>query len=84
MFFRPDHFEMNEVATEIYSELKECGVFHATAESAARHINNIWENVDDWWESPEVRNAVYKHNLEFSRTSPHPVKDLLSFMNFEN
>ena len=74
---------MNEVAIAIYSELKECGVFHETAESAARHINNIWENVEDWWESPEVRNAVYKHNLEFSRTSPHPLKDLVSFMNFE-
>ena len=83
VFFRPDHFEMTKISVEIYDELKECCVFHETAESAAKHINNIWENVGDWWESPKVRQAINKHNLEYSRISPNPVKDLVSFLIFD-
>ena len=30
---------------------------------ASKHLNKIWENVDDWWESEEVkkvRNSFFK------------------------
>lgn len=82
VFFRPQHFEMNSDGVNVYEELRQVGVFHDTPESAAQHVNNIWGNVSDWWNSQAVQAAVERHNSEFSRTSEQPTKELLSLVTF--
>ena len=82
VFFRPQHFEMNSEGVNIYEGLRQVGVFHDSPESAADHVNNIWENVSDWWNSQAVKEAVERHNSQFSRTSEQPIKELLSLVSF--
>ena len=82
VFFRPQHFEMNSDGVNVYEELRQVGVFHDSPESAAQHVNNIWENVSDWWNSQAVQAAVERHNSEFSRRSQSPVKELTDFITF--
>ena len=38
--------------------LKECGVFHSTGDSMGKFINQIKGREGEWWQSPEVKNAV--------------------------
>ena len=38
--------------------VKKVGVFHDTPESAARHINLIWHDINSWWDSEAVKDAV--------------------------
>jgi putative transferase (TIGR04331 family) len=82
VFFRPKHFEMNSEGVDVYHELSQVGVFHDTPESAAQHINKIWDHVSEWWNSEAVREAVGHHNSQFSRISKHPTKEILSFVTF--
>lgn len=82
VFFRPQHFEMNDDGLDVYQELRKVGVFHDTPESAALHVNDIWGNVSGWWNSRAVKDAVRRHNTEFSRTTEQPIKELLSFIDF--
>ena len=57
IFWDSDYFELNDEAKEYFQELESVGIFHKDATSAAKHINEIWDNVEDWWVRPEVRLA---------------------------
>lgn len=60
IFWNPQHNELRASAIPYFEDLKRVGIFHESPESAAEHVNRIWENVDAWWESPELQ-AVLKH-----------------------
>ena len=58
MFWNPKHWELNESSKIYFDKLKKAGVFHDTPESAARHVNLIWQDVKSWWDSEIVKEAV--------------------------
>jgi len=58
IFWNPAHWELNKDANELFSLLEDCGIFHRNPESAALKLIEIWENVDEWWQSKEVRYAL--------------------------
>jgi putative transferase (TIGR04331 family) len=58
LFFNLTESPLRETAVPYYAELKRVGIFHDTPESAATHVNAIWEDIDAWWTSFEVRKVV--------------------------
>ena len=58
IFWEPCFWELRESAKIFIEELEKVGVFHKTPVSAARHIENIWDDVEGWWLSNSVRDAV--------------------------
>ncbi len=58
IFWDPKYWEINKSAEKYFNQLKKVGVFHDNPESAAKHINKIWNDVDAWWESKEVKASV--------------------------
>ena len=50
--------ELNENAKESYEALEKVGVFHNNIESLALKINEVYFNIDDWWFSNKVQEAV--------------------------
>ncbi len=57
IFWDPRYWECAEYAKKDFEELKSVGIFHDSPESAASHVNLIWDNVADWWYSPSVQEA---------------------------
>jgi putative transferase (TIGR04331 family) len=53
-------------ALEVFKYLKEVGIFHDSPESAAIHVNNIWNDVDSWWNSSQVIIAREKFCNKFA------------------
>lgn len=64
---------LRESAVPYYDELKRVGIFHDTPESAALHVNAVWDDVDAWWASPEVQGVV----ASFTKQYCHISEDLL-------
>ena len=58
IFWDTKYWEITKSAEKYFDQLKKVGIFHDNPESAARHINKIWNNVDLWWDSKEVKVAV--------------------------
>lgn len=58
IYWNPNHWELRASAVPYFEELQRVGIFHETPESAARHVTAIWDNVNDWWTSPEVREVL--------------------------
>jgi len=57
VIFSPDVEPLRNSAIPFFKLLKNVGIYHETAESAAEYINTIWDNVDAWWNSEGVQKA---------------------------
>jgi putative transferase (TIGR04331 family) len=58
---------LRDTAVPFYAQLKQVGIFHDTPESAAKHINEVWNDVDSWWFSESVQNAVTEFTHHYCR-----------------
>ena len=76
IYWNPDHWELRESAIPYFEELERVKVFHRSPESAARHIQIIWNDVNTWWKSIEVREAIDKFKLRYSWENPDLVGTL--------
>lgn len=66
MFWNCEYWEIREAAQPYFEALRAVGVFHTSPESAALHIGAIWSDIDGWWHSPRVRDAVTSFCNEYS------------------
>jgi putative transferase (TIGR04331 family) len=75
VWFRPE-------AEPVFQLMERAGMFHSTPESAATFINRIWDDVDGWWNSPQVIDARTQFCNQYARTVPHPVRFLAKALKF--
>ncbi|MCZ2479755.1 LIC12162 family transferase [Aquirufa nivalisilvae] len=73
-FFDQFYFdEINEEALPYYELLESVGILFRTADDATKHINEIWDNLDAWWTSPELQDAKNKFCHQYARRVENPV-----------
>jgi len=79
IFWNESHWELKEDIKPYFELLKSVGIFHNTPEGAAKHMTNIWDNVDDWWFSDSVQNVRITFCNQFSKIPKDPLKELEFF-----
>ena len=67
IFWNPLHWELRPSAKEYYDLLESVGIFHTSASSASRKVNEIWDDIDNWWKSDQVQYARKLFCDEFSK-----------------
>ena len=65
IFWNPQRSELRDSAIPYFEDLKRVGVFHESPDSAAKHVNNIWGNVNAWWQSPEVQEVLERFSKRY-------------------
>lgn len=71
---------MNSETDEFFEELKKVKIFHDNKESLSEHINQIWENVDEWWLSKNVQNIKDKFCNKYVKVNNNKINDLKSLI----
>jgi putative transferase (TIGR04331 family) len=66
IYWDPNYWELRASAIPYYEELKRVGIFHETPASAAEHVAEIWDDVDQWWNSSEVQKALEQFKKKYS------------------
>ena len=51
------YWEYADYAEKDFNKLKSVGIFHDTPESAACHVNKVWNDVDEWWKNENVQSV---------------------------
>lgn len=51
------YVRLNDQATDVYEKLREAKILFYSSSEAARHISEIWSDVECWWNSQMVREA---------------------------
>jgi len=76
IFWDPLNWELRDTAIPFFEELKRVNIFHETPESAASHVAAIWDNVNYWWESKEVRDILLRFKNEYSDLSNNLIPNI--------
>ena len=76
IFWDPNYWENRDSVQPLFEELKRVKIFHDTPESASKHINEIWDNVEGWWESTEVKEVINEFNKSVNRQNKNLISDL--------
>lgn len=68
VYMPPDLMKPRKEAEPFFEPLRKCGVIHDSAEDVARHINRIHDDIEGWWNGPDVQKArkIWVH--QFART----------------
>jgi len=68
-YFNPELNEFRDSAQTYFNELQRVGIFHTTPESAAKKVNEVYENPLLWWNSKDVQDVRERFCYRFARTS---------------
>ncbi len=68
MFWNPKHWELRPSAEPYFNKLQQAGIFHTKPEDAARKVAEIWDDVQKWWNNPEVQEARQIFCDRYART----------------
>jgi len=78
LFWNPNHWEINSESMKYFSKLVEVNILHYSPESAAAHLEDIWNKIDDWWFSDNVQKAVDTFTYKFSKENRNVVDSIAS------
>ena len=67
-------WEISQGAQPYYDQLISSGILHDSPESAARKVEEIWHDVELWWESQELQTARKHFCSKFSREVDEPIR----------
>ena len=80
LFWNPDHFAVCKEASPYFDNLRSVGILFDTPESAAQKVNEIWDDVQEWWQQPEIQKAKDEFCYQFARTSKNWRKEWAEFL----
>ncbi len=63
-----------------YQMLIDVGIMHINSTSLADKVNEIWDNINDWWEQKEVKEARIKFSNLYAKSCDHPAKKMSSLL----
>jgi putative transferase (TIGR04331 family) len=69
VFLNNNNEPLNKETKKYLNILKKVGVYFDNYEMAAKKINEVWDDVDGWWYSNSVQNAVNIFCNKFSKRS---------------
>jgi putative transferase (TIGR04331 family) len=73
-----DH--LRDSAKPYYQSLVDAGIIHLSAESAAKKVNEIWDNVDFWWASEDVVKARKSFCDRYAKNTNSPINQLIHIL----
>jgi putative transferase (TIGR04331 family) len=76
LFTNLKYDQIRDEAKPYYDILMDSGVFFDSPDKAALKINEVWNNVDLWWNSKAIQKSVDYFCARFSKRSEKPVSDL--------
>ena len=68
-FGHQNAWRVSHHAKPYFRKLSSVNVHHSSGESAARHLNAIWPDVDSWWEDGRTREVVAEFAHRYYRSS---------------
>ena len=77
MYWDENYWELSQAAKPWFNQLKAVGIFHGSPDSAALHVNAIWDDVGQWWYSAEVQHVRNEFCRRFAHLSPCVLKKLV-------
>lgn len=80
LFWNPEHFPLYGEAEPYFDKLCSAGILFYSPEAAARKVNEIWDDVQNWWCQPDIQKAKDEFCFQYARTSKYWRREWLDFL----
>lgn len=80
LFWDNEQCPMREEAKPYFQILLNKGILYYNPEDAANKVNEIWDDVQGWWQQQEVQEAKNEFCWQFARTSKNWRKEWRDFL----
>ena len=54
-FWNSEQDVLADSSVSDYKKLSDVGILHNSPEEAAKKINELWDNIDIWWNEPDLQ-----------------------------
>jgi len=79
LLYPKKYWELEDVFEKLTKVMKDAKIIFSDAKEAANHINNIWDDPREWWNSPKVMLAKEMFFDMCGRTNPNWTDDWSAF-----
>ena len=69
LFWDPTQYPLRPDAKPYYDELRDIGILYNTPEQAAAALNQVCDNIEEWWMLNERQKIVGRFCSRFARSS---------------
>ena len=66
IYAHPSIYEIRTEYRQVFDELASVGVFHESHIAAGDFVSTVWNSVEAWWESDDVKRAVRRYGEIFA------------------
>lgn len=80
-YWDPNLFEVRSDALPFLNTLREVGILHDTVESASKFISEIHEDVQSWWQRPDLQIARLKFCNMYANSSDNWIAEWKNHLN---
>ena len=80
LFWNASYLASTPLASPYFDRLRSVGIFFDTPEEAAKKVNEIWDDVQGWWQQSEIQSAKNEFCYQFARTSKNWRKEWVKFL----
>ena len=84
LLFCEEHWPLHPQFDDLIEQLKRNKIIFTDPLEAAEHINQVWDNPDEWWLDPSTRRAVEYFFEMCGTVSDNWVEEWVSFFRSEN
>jgi len=74
LFWNPETNGLRQEAQPYYDLLRKSGILFDTPESAGEAVNQVYDDVETWWNDPERQNTVEIFCERFARNTPDAIE----------
>ena len=78
---KENYFKNREEFKSLHENLRKVKIIFDDPISASKHLNEVWNNVDDWWESKDVKMARKRFMEEAVLIQPNALEKWKNFLN---
>lgn len=80
IFWDPSMNELSDRAIEYFKDLSNSKIFFSNPYDAANHVNEIWNDVEGWWNSSAVQNSRSNFISKYALCSNSYIEDFVKYI----
>ena len=80
-FFNKKTWNIHDKFKGLLNDMENENLFFYDADRASKHINNIWDNVDGWWNKNSVQKVIKRCKEDFYRINKAWLNEYNNFFN---
>ena len=80
IYWQPEFWEIRKEAQIYFDELEKVGILQTNIDSTIKHLNNIWNDVDLWWNDKLTQKSRIIFCNQFAKIQKNDLNFIIRYL----